>query len=175
MDWAGPSRSFREREREREGKQHVPRTLWTNLPQAGGRSAVPASSRTALRESCPTLWCVVLASAPPPSVGSGSARRLSTGLGPRSFLARVPCSLSLFHLCPPPKLERLLKSGSAERSRCGLGWALGPSSLVFSASLSLSLSIFLSLSFSLIGQEGTAQILQESRIRLVNVGKKVPP
>ena len=41
--------------------------------------------------------------APPPSVGSGSARRLSTGLGPQSFLARVPCSLSLFHLCPPKK------------------------------------------------------------------------
>ena len=37
-------------------------------------------------------------------VGSGSAQRLSTGLGPRSFLARVPCSLSLFHLCPPPKV-----------------------------------------------------------------------
>ena len=86
----------------------------------------------------------------------------------------IPLSLSSL---PPPKLERLLKSGSAERSRCGLGWALGPSSLVFSASLSLSLSlsIFLSLSFSLIGQEGTAQIPRESRIRLPNVGKKVPP
>ena len=51
---------------------------------------------------------------------------------------------------PHPKLEGLLKSGFAERSRCGLGWALGPSSLVFSASLSLSLylsfSLFLSLS-----------------------------
>ena len=84
----------------------------------------------------------------------------------------IPLSLSSL---PPPKLEGLLKSGFAERSRCGLGWALGPCSLVFSASLSLSLTIFLSLSFSFIGQEGTAQILQESRIRLVNVGKKVPP
>ena len=156
MDWAaGPS--VLPREREREGKQHVPRTLWTNLPQAGGRSAVPASSRTALRESCPTLWCVVLASAPPPSVGSGSARRLSTGLGPRSFLARVPCSLSLFHLCSPPKLERLLKSGSAWlRTVDGAGPSVLPNGTGW-LRFSLALFCFFSLSLSLCLSDPTAR------------------
>ena len=70
--------------------------------------------------------------------------RLGWALGPSSLASPAP---SLSFISAPSKLERLLKSGSAGRSRCGLGWALGPSSLVFSASPSLSFS----LSFSLIG------------------------
>ena len=136
----GPS----ERERERESSTCHERSGRTSPKQAIKDGPAGVLSYAPVR--CPSIGTLAeptrltsLSLSLFLAFGSGSARRLSTGLGPRSFLARVPCSLSLFHLCPPPKLERLLKSGSAGRSRCGRGWALGPSSLAFPACLSLSL------------------------------------
>ena len=162
----------RERERERESSTCHERSGRTSPKRAGAALSLHHQGRPC---GSPVLRSGALSWHLPHPLASDQGRhggcRLGWALGPSSLASPDP---SLSFISAPPKV-----GAPSEIRVCkaiALWTGLGPRSFLPSfLCFSLSLSIFLSLSFSLSGREGTAQILQESRIRLPNVGKKVPP